>query len=276
MCDRIGALQADRAFVTKESGSIPCRLCAGNAELTFTQRVIDRYDVGYFVCNECESLQTERPFWLGEAYSEAVTPIDPGAAQRVLDNFVIVRMVAYLFACRRILDFGGGAGLLCRLLRDAGWDAYSFDRYCAPGYAAGFTAAPSEHFDLVTAFEVIEHFPDPAMDLIEIFSGAPNVVLISLELYSGQEDDWWYLCPQEGQHVFMYSRKAIELVAHRFGYRAEICRGFVVFVHGQLSMLRQALLRRLLMPMVVRLLRPFALARSGGGAAQDFSLMTKR
>jgi hypothetical protein len=262
--------------VADETGQIPCRLCGGKAGLIFTRRVIDRYDVGYFRCKECDSLQTERPFWLGEAYSEAVTPIDPGAARRVLDCFVIVRIVASLFSCRRILDYGGGAGLLCRLLRDAGWDAYSFDKYCAAGYAAGFTAPPSEQFDLVTAFEVIEHFPDPAADLIEVFGGTANVVLISSELYSGQGEDWWYLCPEEGQHVFMYSRKGIELVAHRFGFKAEVCRGFVVFVREPLTMLQQAVLHRLLTPRGVRWLRPLVLARSGDGAERDLELMTKR
>ena len=209
--------------------NIECRLCAGQAAFVFKLRTIDHYDISYYKCTGCHSLQTEPPYWLSEAYSEAVIAIDPGAAQRVLDNFVLTRVVARIFDCARLLDYGGGAGLLCRLLRDAGWDAYSYDRYAPAGYAAGFTAAPSGQFDLITAFEVVEHLPTPATDLGEIFGGAAKVVLISTCLYDGQSHDWWYLCPEEGKHVFIYSQKAIDLIAARFGYRAYTCRGFIIF-----------------------------------------------
>jgi hypothetical protein len=256
--------------------SIRCRLCGAKADAVFKRRVIDRYDVSYFRCVACESLQTEQPYWLNEAYSDSVTPIDPGAAQRVLECFILTRAVAHLFQCRRLLDYGGGAGLLCRLLRDVGWDAYSFDRYASAGYAAGFTASPAEQFDLVTAFEVVEHFPEPATDLEEVFGRRSKVVLISTYLYAGEGCEWWYLCPEEGQHVFIYSKKAIDLIAARFGYHAWICNGFIIFVQEQLSVMQRIVLFRLLTPKMIQRARPFALAKAGGGAQRDFELMTKR
>jgi hypothetical protein len=255
---------------------IHCRLCGDWAAFVFKLRTIDRYDVSYYRCSQCNSLQTEPPYWLSEAYSEAVTAIDPGAAQRVLDNVVLTRAVARIFQCARLLDYGGGAGLLCRLLRDAGWDAYSYDRYAPAGYASGFTAAPSEHFDLVTAFEVVEHLPAPATDLGEVFGTDAKVVLLTTYLYDGQSSDWWYLCPEEGQHVFMYSQRAIDLIAARFGYRAHICRGFIIFVRTPLSAIQRLLLFRLLTPGMIVRLRPFAFVRSADGAQRDFKLLTKR
>jgi methyltransferase family protein len=252
-----------------------CRLCGQETAFVFKQRVIDRYDVAYFVCDGCGSLQTEFPHWLGEAYSDAVMSIDPGAAQRVLDNFVLTRVIARLFDCRRILDYGGGAGLLCRLLRDVGWDAYSFDRYASPSYATGFTATPSENFDLVTAYEVLEHIAEPAKDLGEIFAGGPRVVLASTYIYNGQGSDWWYLAPEEGQHVFMYSSKALDLIATRFGYRVHIYNGFFIFCREPLTAMQSRVLPRLT-PNLVHWLRPFALTLAQDGAQRDFDIMRGR
>ncbi len=251
-----------------------CRLCGSETEAVFTRRVIDRYEVTYFRCRGCGSLQTERPYWLGEAYSDSVTAIDPGAAQRVLNNFVLTRLVARLLKCPRILDYGGGAGLLCRLLRDVGWDAYSFDRYVKGGYAAGFSASPSEHFDLVTAYEVLEHLAEPAEELGEIFAGSPRAVLATTYLYAGQDEQWWYLCPEEGQHVFMYSADAIGLIAKRFGYQAIFCKGFFVFVRERLRS-GQVWALRALSPRFVETLRPLALFPANGGPQRDLALLTK-
>lgn len=268
--------QAGEAFPAEQAADNErCRLCDADVVPVFRRRVIDRYDVTYFGCTGCGSLQTERPYWLAEAYSDAVTQIDPGAAQRVLNNFVLTRLVAGLLKARRMLDYGGGAGLLCRLLRDVGWDAYSFDRYVRGGYAAGFLAQPSEQFDLVTAYEVLEHLAEPARDIAEIFSGRPRAVLATTYLYSGQGEDWWYLCPEEGQHVFMYSAQAVELIAKRFGYHAVFCNGFFLVVREPLRPLQAGCLRRL-SPRLIEIMRPFALTATYRGVQRDLSLLTKR
>src|SRR5580704_16061491 len=123
-----------------------CRLCAGQAVFAGRQKLLGKYETDYFRCVTCDSLQTEKPYWLAEAYSDAAPPLDPGAVQRCLNNVALTLVVSRILRCCRMLDYGGGAGLLCRLLRDAGRDAYWFDRYAFPAYAAGFAAASTESF----------------------------------------------------------------------------------------------------------------------------------
>jgi len=174
------------------------------------------------------------------------------------------------------LDYGGGHGLLCRLLRDNNKDAYWFDRYCSPGYATGFTSSPADSFDLVTAFEVFEHLQNPGLDLDEIFSPRPRAVLVTTELYRGQGPDWWYLAPIEGQHVFFYSLAGVERIARRYDYNVLIGRGFILFFREPIGAIKRFILRHLVGATVVRVLLVAALARDKSGAQSDFELLTSR
>src|SRR5512147_2178994 len=58
-----------------------CRLCGSSVVACGEQRML-RYDVTIFLCPECDLLQTQKPHWLDEAYSSALTLLDTGAAQR--------------------------------------------------------------------------------------------------------------------------------------------------------------------------------------------------
>jgi hypothetical protein len=221
-------------------------------------------------------LPTERPYWLSETYGDATLSIDPGSARRVLDSYVLVDIVARLFACHKLLDFGGNTGFLCRLLRDRGYDAYSYDRYVASIYAPHFVGSPSDRHDLVSAFEVMEHFACPATDLDQIFQAKPKIVLATTELFSGQSAEWWYLAPREGQHVFFYSDKAARFIAAQYGYNVLIGRNCLLFSRASITLLQRVFMRRFLTPRIVRVLGAILLMRRGQGAENDFAMLTGR
>ena len=253
-----------------------CRLCSGIARFAFSEKLLGRYTVSYFRCTGCECLQTEQPYWLTEAYAGIDSNRDTGAVKRCLYNFALTLAVSRVLNVPRILDYGGGHGLLCRLLRDNNKDAYWFDRYCSPGYATGFTSSPADSFDLVTAFEVFEHLQNPGLDLDEIFSPRPRAVLVTTELYRGQGPDWWYLAPIEGQHVFFYSLAGVQRIAQRYDYNVLIGRGFFLFFREPIGAIKRFILRHLVGATVVRVLLVAALARDKSGAQSDFELLTSR
>src|SRR6185369_14930115 len=89
-----------------------CRLCNGATREIFQKKVLDKYLVSYRRCEVCDSLQTEEPYWIKEAYRDNLAALDSGAAHRNLNNLAASLLVAALFRCRNILDYGGGDGLL--------------------------------------------------------------------------------------------------------------------------------------------------------------------
>ena len=252
------------------SDKLICRLCSGQLKFKFKTRILKKYDIDYFECQVCSSLQTEWPYWINEAYDHNLSNLDTGAAQRNLQNLSASFIVAKLFQLTNAIDFGGGDGLLCRLLRDYGINCFIKDKYATPTYAQGFVSPDFHKPDLVTAFEVIEHFTNPSTDLNNIFQLNPECLLVSTSIYSKHQSDWWYLSTESGQHVFFYSIESINLIAKKYEYESLISGGYILFVKTRLmSPFNKFLAHFLLKRASVRLFRAFILIFPPRGVWSD-------
>lgn len=215
--------------------AVPCRLCGALAQFWNTKRLLDRYDVSYFLCSQCGSLETEQPYWLDVAYDVTGVGDDVGAAQRTID---LVLKTTALFdriglpAGAECVDFGGGLGLFTRLMRDRGFNFHSYDRYAQPFFSDRYSIDSLEGRSpaVVTAFEVLEHFATPAEDLKQVLEPRRALVIVSTELFEGQDASWPYFAEGTGQHIFFYSRQALIRIARRFGYALMLCGGMIVFL----------------------------------------------
>jgi hypothetical protein len=225
-----------------------CRLCDHDCTPAFERLLLDRHKVAYFGCPACGALQTEEPYWLGEAYDSAIAALDTGIVTRNLVAQAIVALVARIVRpAGRLVDFGGGTGMLCRLLRDIGFDAWLMDRFADPVFARGFALEPEQPPEgpvaILSCFEVFEHFSAPGAELDRLFALRPAVLVASTELYGGQGADWPYLVPETGQHIFFYGRRTMAWIAERHGYRY-VGRGqFHFFLRAPLSPLRERMLK---------------------------------
>lgn len=258
-----------------------CRLCSGTTVPVFAIKILGRYDVMSFRCSDCASLQFERPYWLQEAYSSAIAAMDTGAVERNIVCQVGISMIAGVLQLKgRFLDFGGGTGLLCRLLRDRGFDAYVYDKYAESAYASAFSVELSKQnslsVDLLSAVEVFEHFDEPKRQLAELFAIQPKVLVATTLPYSGEGVDWWYLSPETGQHVFFYSRRALRETADRFGYSYFAAGAFHIFTRTSIGVVRKAMLRCALSRVGRRLGRIWiASTQSGRRADEDYRRLVK-
>jgi len=225
-----------------------CRLCDHDCAPAFERTVLRRLTVQYYSCPQCGALQTETPTWLDEAYGSAIAALDTGIVARNLVNQAVVFLLARILGpAGRLVDFGGGTGLLCRLLRDLGFDAHLMDRYADPVFARGFGLTPETAgqapIAILSCFELFEHLSAPDADLAALFALKPALLVASTKLCDGQGADWPYLVPETGQHVFFYARRTMATIAARHGY-AYINRGdYHLFLRDPLSPARRALIR---------------------------------
>lgn len=158
-----------------------------------------------------------------EIYNADYVRVDPdfeGARPRGNADFL-----GFAFGALRdalsVLDYGGGDGTLARGLGEKGFTRVrSFDPFHDDA------ARPDGDFDLVTAFEVIEHSPDPlatfadaraltADDGVFLFTTLvqpPDLATVGL--------GWWYAAPRNG-HVSLHTRASLARVCARVGWEVE-------------------------------------------------------
>ena len=201
---------------------VKCKVCESDSHHFSTAKILQKYDVDYFQCSHCGFVQTEHPYWLNEAYSEAIALSDVGLVYR--NNrmaYITSRLVSNYFDHQaKFLDYGGGYGLFVRLMRDQGFDFYWFDRFCKNIFAQGFKLQELDkpNLALITAFELFEHLENPLQELQEIIDICPHI-FFSTELLPENNptpDQWWYYAPQEGQHISIYTRKSLEILASKY------------------------------------------------------------
>lgn len=223
-----------------------CKICSSTSKHIFTQKVLAKYDVKYFQCSKCFFIQTEQPYWLKEAYSSAITNLDLGLVYRNQLFVPKVDLIIQLFCDidSRFLDYGGGYGLMVRMMRDKGYDFYRQDNYCDNLFAKDFDLndLPIErkkNFELVSAFEVFEHLENP-LDDVKAISLYSNNILFSTEILpnkSVRPDNWWYFSPETGQHISLYSEESLQALSNKLGlHYHKISNGLHLFSAKQFSL----------------------------------------
>lgn len=199
---------------------IDCKICKSQSIPLDKAVVLEKYTVKYFSCTNCGFIQTEAPYWLEEAYSSAIARSDIGLIGRNIKLSNFCSALIPLFFNRRLpfLDYGGGNGMFVRTMRDKGFEFYWQDIHASNQFAEGFEAPQGMKFSLLTAFEVFEHLTQPLETIADMFKYSDTLIFTTrlLPRWNTKPDEWWYFTPDTGQHVSLYSRESLEMIAKEF------------------------------------------------------------
>ncbi len=184
--------------------------------------------VHYCSCNSCGHIWTgcldgwtESDFQRNIYNDDYVLADPPFTHDRPARNAAMIDdMVGAFRHDLSILDWGGGNGLMARMLGRRGYrNVISYD----PFYGDS-PPTPGLPFDLVTCFEVIEHVPDQRALFADLASHvAPDGALLLSTLVQPADIGklrlgWWYARPRNG-HIRLHSGKSLELCLSREGLR---------------------------------------------------------
>ncbi|WP_459200952.1 class I SAM-dependent methyltransferase [Methanococcus sp. CF] len=197
-----------------------CKICNCESNEVFTAKILNKYDIKYYHCDECGFLQTENPYWIDEAYSQPINSSDTGYMRRNihLSYELIILLFLFFNTSGKYVDYAGGYGVFVRLMRDIGYDFYWQDKYAKNLFSNGFEWKCG-NVDAVTTFESFEHFENPLEDLEKILSISRNIIFSTTLLPKKlpKPDEWWYYGLDHGQHVSFYSKKTFKYIAKKYG-----------------------------------------------------------
>jgi hypothetical protein len=203
-----------------------CFCCSGNLVNWGTATVLNKHKAIYLKCEKCGYIKPENPHWLAEAYSSAITTSDTGLLSRNLDLLIrLLPLFKVLYPKGgKFLDYGAGYGVFPRLMRDRGYEFYSYDTYCKNIFSGDLVVDKLEQrFEAVTAFEVFEHWLNPIEEFDKIAKVADTIIFSTCLLPDSVKAtaDWWYFGLEHGQHVSLYTPKALAALGAKYGMKLE-------------------------------------------------------
>jgi|SRR5215213_2306230 len=236
--DKIEDFAGQRILVMDPRAEKTLRACVacGSSE---AQPLGVKNELDIVSCRKCSTVYTPySPWYSSEYYYDSYYPeesLSPPAFVQTRLEEITAEFSSYR-QNNRLLDIGCGAGNLLLAARKNGWEGQGLD--VAPGSVKhvrelGFEVFqgelqkarfPSQHFDVITAAELLEHLPDPRVLLQEVarllrpgglfWTTTPHARGLSARVLGLQ---WRCIWPPE--HLQLFSAGGLKVLLRDVGFR---------------------------------------------------------
>ena len=192
-------------------GKGSCPICRSEVVPFSTLIIRGNISGAYKICKSCAFIYAENPNWLEGSFTDALNSLDIGSVDRcnIVADFVEVLLKSSKKDSPKVLDWGGGYGLLTRILRDRGVNCSHYDPFVEPLFAKNIKLLPNTKFDLVVLSEVMLHMTDPVGTLSELLKFSKRIMFTAVIAPPDVNPDWWYFMPETGQHITIFSKGSI-------------------------------------------------------------------
>jgi hypothetical protein len=229
---------------------VTCPICSSSARFLFKVSIQGENNSDLFSCTACEFAFYPDQNWISKSFSDELNSLDVGATDRTIiaADYLSVLLKSLKLKNGRFLDYGGGYGLLCRIMRDRGFDFENYDphtRQIFPTSGKAVSKPLEQKYDAVTLIEVALHFEDPVEEFKRLLELSDLVFFTAVLTDNKLDSDWWYLSPETGQHISLFSRKTLEEIANELGvYVTTEGKFFHIFHRDKLKLVTRMLAKR--------------------------------
>ena len=182
--------------------------------------------VYYAICDGCDfAFSPDFRNWSQEEFAEKIynqeyIEVDPDYLEKRPNHNFNLLNILFGKNKREIvhLDYGGGNGELVRKLTLSDWLSNNYDPFSTTHSNIGDLRT----FNLITAFEVFEHVPDPneIMKNLKILIEEYGLILFSTlvsdsNIKRNERLSWWYASPRNG-HVSLFTYKSLRILGEKY------------------------------------------------------------
>ena len=252
----------------------------------FSSAEILDFTATYSICSNCFSVQVDNPVWIERAHSKAISNLDTGLVSRCLSASRLTSTLLFLEGKKRTkgIDWGGGTGLLTRLLRDQGFQVRSYDKYAKVEHAEGFEASLEEAEEpsaFITSIECFEHLVSPITAYNDVTLAKEYFIFTTETIDTPPPDpadkSWWYFVPESGQHITFASKKGLDEFRKILGFDYFISFGSLhVMSRSQLKFRTRLILNARTIRSIAFILIPEILNRKFSLAITDKGNLTPK